>query len=93
MMNRCLKISCSGPLTKAFLETIIQQQAHDLAIEGIAQILDSDQLNIIACGTSENIEQLLDVLHKEVRALHHGTISVEPFLKVKDYRGVFRIID
>ena len=41
----------------------------------------------------EGVDAFLDELHKSAGAAELKEIEIEPFLKDKDYRGVFRIIE
>ena len=92
-MDRCLKITFSTNKSKDFLDSVIKKSARDLGIEGTVQALSSESVNIVACSSKETLEDFLDVLHKEAaNGLMHD-IVIQPFLKNKDYRGVFRIID
>lgn len=91
-INQCLKISFSGSIPDDFLETYIQKNARKLHIEGTVQIVSATQINIVACGSKDHVDQFLDVLHKSVMQLKAHNIIAEPFLKAKDYRGAFRII-
>lgn len=92
-VNQCLKVVFSGSLPDNFLQDIIQNNARKLAIEGTVQMVSPTQIHIIACGTKEKIDKFLDLLHEGVAAIRAEDIIIEPFLKIKDYRGVFRIIE
>jgi acylphosphatase len=92
-MNRCLKITFSTSKSKEFLDSVIKKSARDLGIEGTVQALGSESINIFACSSKETLEDFLDVLHKEEARGLVQDIVIQPFLKNKDYRGVFRVID
>lgn len=92
-MGQCLKISFYANQPKDFLESIIQKTARTLGIEGTVQTIDSESVSIVACSSKETLEQFLDVIHREATAGALRDIAIEPFLKNKDYRGVFRVID
>ena len=84
----------SGDIPENFLKKSVQKYAQDLEIEGTAQHISSDQgVKIIACGLIETVEELLDVIHKEAAKIGIEDIQIEPFIKEKDYRRVFRIIE
>lgn len=95
-MKKCVKIVCNfeeTPDAKAKkLLVNIGDRARDLELEGFAQVVGAS-LKIVAAGSNEAIESLIDLLHKE--AFHAGmsSIEVEPFIKDRDYRGIFRIIE
>lgn len=93
-MNKCLKITFVADFPENFLQTVIQKNAKKLSIEGIAQIVGpGKKVRIIACGMKDSVDQFLDVLHRGVSECALEDIEIEPFLKDKDYRGVFRIIE
>ncbi len=93
-MNKCLKIIFSaGDLPKDFLPSFIQKNAKKLNLEGTVQIVDRDKVKIVACGAKEAIDKFLDVLHKGSSTVHLEDIEVEPFIRDKDYRNVFRVIE
>ncbi len=90
-MIKCVRIICTGKITKAFVE-VLQKQARKLGVEGILHQVPPDSVRLIACGSIDSIESFVDFLYKEGAAKKPFSIEVEPFLKDKDYRGVFRII-
>ena len=90
-MNKCLKITLGEDVPEAFLRTFVQKHARSLELEGTAQVVEGEGV-IIVCGRKEEIDTLLDVLHKGTSSYRPEFIEVEPFLRDKDYRGVFRVI-
>jgi acylphosphatase len=93
-MKKCLKITFSGLIPNNFLKKSIQQRAQALEVEGsVQQSIENKEIRIIACGTPEAIEEFLDIIHTETASIGIETIDVEPFIKDKEYRGVFRIIE
>jgi len=92
-MKQCLRISFSMDIPENFLQNVIQKNARDLELEGTAQVVDSIHIKIVACGSKENVEEFLDILHKKRSQESMENFEIEPFLKEKDYRGVFRIIE
>ena len=93
-MNKCLKITLwIEKIPKDFMKKMIQQHATKLRIEGTVQRVEKAEVKIIACGKKDAIDAFLDVLHKEAGKLDVQDMQVEPFLKEKDYRGVFRVIE
>ena len=93
-MNKCLKIMLlMQKIPKDFLNNGVKESAQSFSIEGTVQIMDATTIKIIACGEKEDIDSFLDALHREVAQLSLDDMQIEPFLKEKDYRGVFRIIE
>ena len=94
-MNKCLKIMIPAiGLPKDFLADFIQKYARKFNLEGIAQMMHAEhKIKIIACGLKEDVDAFLDMLHKGSSKVQLGAIEVEPFVRDKDYRGVFRVIE
>ncbi len=93
-MNKCLRITFVANFPEGFLNTFIQKHAKKLNIEGMVQVISPEKrVRIIACGLKEDVDSFLDVLHKGSPVCELEDIEIEPFLKDKDYRGVFRVIE
>jgi acylphosphatase len=92
-MNKCLKIIFSGEFPEDFFQEFVQKHAKKLKIEGTVQYAEKNVVRIIACGDKNSIDAFLDLLHKGPSGASVGDIEVEPLLKEKDYRGVFRVIE
>lgn len=92
-MNKCLRITLQIKVQEGFLEDFIQKHAKKFGIEGTAQVVDKQIVKIVACGASEKIDQFIDAIYKGYKDQKPTVIEVEPFLKDKDYRGVFRLIE
>lgn len=94
-MNKCVRISFScQKLPKDFLREVLLKKARLLEIEGTAQMSVADgRVKIVACGSKDNIDEFMDFLHKGPGKTVLDDIEAEPFLKDKEYRGVFRVIE
>lgn len=92
-MNKCIKITLKGEPTAEFIYNVIQKHARKLSLEGLAQPLQGNGIKIIVCGEKEQVDNFVDLIHKESDESSINDIEVEPFLKDKDYRGVFRVIE
>lgn len=94
-MSQCLYITFSLGNSDKLLHSIIQKKARALGIEGTAQALNGDgkTIKISACGPKDSMEDFIDVLHKEVAREAIRNMEIEPFIKEKDFRGVFRVIE
>jgi acylphosphatase len=76
------------------LRDSIQVAARKLDLEGTVQFVEPNEIVIIACGSKENIDGFLDNIHQGFGGSHvPEDVLVEPFLKEKDYRGIFRILE
>lgn len=92
-MYKCLKITFTAELPKGFLQKAIQGNAKKLNVEGVAQLLMDNFVRIIVCGSMDQVDSFLDYLYKEINSVQPNEFQIEPFLKDKDYRGVFRILE
>lgn len=94
-MNKCLKVIFSVESLSGVLDDFVQKQARKFELEGVAQILEGQEpmIQIIVCGDKDNVDAFIDELHKGTKKFMPKDIEIEPFLKSKDYRGVFRIIE
>jgi acylphosphatase len=92
-MKKCLKISFSGVDHETFTQTI-QKHGTKLGIEGTIQTVPAQKsFKIIVCGDKDDVDKFVDVLHKETAQAGVTDVHIEPFVKAKDYRGVFRVIE
>lgn len=92
-MKKCVKIVLHIPVIKGFLQDVVQEQARRLGLEGVAQLQLPSEVKIVAFGAKEAIDAFIDLLHKETSKHGVAQVEVEPFIKDKDYRGIFRIIE
>jgi len=91
-MSQCLKIVVNGDDAGNRLTGFIQKGAKKYELEGVVQMYNG-QLQIVACGSKENLDHFMDLLHHGERTIKLSRFMVEPVFKSKDYRGVFRIIE
>lgn len=93
-MNKCLRINVLADFPDNFLQGFVQKNARKYDLEGSAQVVEAGRnIVIIICGDSDKMDAFLDDLHKGTAQCVPDSIEIEPFLKEKDYRGVFRIIE
>lgn len=92
-MKKCLRIAIAMP-HPAQLVSDLQKKGSKLGVEGTVQFLATEkELKIIVCGLKEQVDQFVDLVHKEAALAGVADINIEPFVKTKDYRGAFRIIE
>ncbi len=91
MTAKCVRIVCTCKPTKSFAEDV-HKFATKLELEGTYQLIDPEHVRIVASGVKDKIDLFIDVLYKLGTKMKPFAIEVEPFLKDKDYRGIFRII-
>jgi len=90
---QCLRIIIIVEKMDDLLFDFIQKNAQQNKIEGVVQAMGADKIRIAACGTKQNMEDFMDALHKGgPKVPDMSDFELEPFLKDKDFRGVFRVI-
>lgn len=92
-MKKCLKVTLIGPHIDGQLKESVQSVARKLDVEGTVQFVEPNQMVVIACGSKEKIDAFLDAVHQGFGEYVPEDIQIEPFLKDKDYRGIFRILE
>lgn len=93
-MTQCLRITFTlEKLPKNFLHSVVQKEAQKLGLEGAVQIMGDNLIRIIVCGKKEAVDQFIDFLHHKTAKEVVSSIEMEPFIRQKDYRGVFRVIE
>lgn len=91
-MNKCLRVILSLKSYDEDLIPYIQKAAKKIKVEGTIQQQDKKTVKIIVCGDTEDVDAFMDVVYKG-KDEKPVSVDVEPFLKDRDYRGVFRIIE
>lgn len=94
-MKKCLRIILTAQFPEELLISFIQKGAKKLSLEGTAQIIDrtAKTVRITACGSADALDDFIDLLYKGTKGFDLEDIEIEPFLKDKDYRAVFRILE
>jgi acylphosphatase len=92
-MSQCLRIVLTMNLPEDFLHNFIKKSARQLDLEGTVQLESDNTIRIIACGSKQSIESFLDALHAQGAKHFLDAVEVEPFIKDRDFRGVFRVIE
>jgi acylphosphatase len=84
-------IKVTGTFQADAYKAYVQKHANSLGVEGTIQN-DNDDIAIYACGLSDKLDRLIDLLYKGTEKSKLKNIVEEPFISEKDFRGVFRII-
>ena len=92
-MAKCLEIRISFEGDRVPFQDIISKKAKNYGLEGILEVQSESELLISVCGTTNEIDKFIDFLYEEHMNLSAVIIDIEPFVKEKDYRGVFRVIE
>ena len=64
MSNQCIKAIISGRVQGVFFRESTRQQAVELGITGHAINLSNGCVEVLACGTEEDIHRLIQWLHR-----------------------------
>ncbi len=90
---KCVRIFVLQDIDEAFTKDVVQKYARKLSLEGIALSSSEGSIRISVCGKKDSVDEFVDIMHKELAKRDVEEIEVEPFIKDKDYRGVFRVIE
>lgn len=91
-MNRCLKMTVKMAKWDSDWSTEVQKKAKKLEIEGLMQISDDAQITIMACGKDAQLDDFIDYLYDFLLSVNAQIEELEPFIKERDFRGIFRVI-
>ncbi len=94
-MNKCLRIKMIAQFPADLLNKFIQKQAKKCGLEGTAQIVNAKkkEVKITICGSTDGLDQFIDAIYTGIKGFELEELEIEPFLKDKDYRQVFRVIE
>lgn len=92
-MKQCLRITFSMDVPEDFFQGVVQKSAQQLGLEGTVQRVNDESIKIIICGKHEAVDEFIGHFHKAVGVASVENFQIEPFIKEKDYRGVFRVIE
>lgn len=94
-MNKCLRITMTAKLPANFLVNFIQKEAKKLGLEGTAQLVEKKdgKVKIAICGKLDALDDFIDAMYTGAKGFELYELEIEPFLKDKDYRQVFRVIE
>jgi acylphosphatase len=90
---KCIRMVLLLPEKPKLDAELIQKLARKAEVEGVVQRSGPAHLRVIACGDVERIDAFVDMIHKEAARHDVEEIELESFLKDRDFRGVFRIIE
>ena len=92
-MSQCMRINLIITGDKSHIQALVKKYAHEYNVEGLLQNADDQAVKVVACGDAQEIEAFMSALHKEFANDNLNIAEIEPFLKDRDYRGVFRVIE
>ena len=91
-MCRCLKILVNVENWQERLSQAVQKRAQKDSLEGQLQLVAHNQLKIVVCGREELVDEFIDYLYDLFVTIGADVEQLEPFIKERDYRGIFRVI-
>lgn len=91
-MKRCLKMLIKIDHWQNSWSSDIQNQAQKLQIEGVMQEVEDMQMRIMICGKNDQLDDFVDYLYDFFVDKKIEIQELEPFIKERDYRGIFRVI-
>ena len=91
-MRKCLRIKVTGNVQGVAYRSFVQKQAQVLGVEGTVQNAEDGCVVVYACGKSDQLDKLIDLLYKGSTSSSVTDVHIEPLLQDRDFRGVFRII-
>ncbi len=92
MLKKCVKIKVLGKVQGVGYRTFIQKSAAKLSIEGTIRNESDGSVFMLAYGPSDKLDDLIDFVYKGSAKSKIEDVIVEPMIKEKDFRGVFRLI-
>jgi acylphosphatase len=92
-MSQCMRINLVIKGDKSYIQALVRKYATEYNLEGLLQTADHQAVKVVACGDAVEIEAFMGALHKEFAKDNLNIAEIEPFLKDRDYRGVFRVIE
>lgn len=99
-MRKCVKVVLSD-FDDYFddLESLYKMLKKRLSLDDLEGVVQpqEEEVHMVIYGPKERVDEVVDMLEEFVikegaTAKHMMGLSVEPFLKDEDYRGVFRFI-
>jgi acylphosphatase len=91
-MDQNLMITLVVGQAKSFLDEFVKKYANNYGLEGSARLVSANQVKLIICGDSDKVDDFIDLLYKKFEKYKIEDISVEPYFRERDYRGIFRVI-
>jgi len=77
MSDQCIKANISGRVQGVFFRESTRQQAIQLGLTGHATNLSNGCVEVLACGTEENINQLIQWLHSGQEYARVSEVTVQ----------------
>lgn len=92
-MSLCLRVTFSADAKEGFLRIFVLKHAKQCGVEGTARFIEEGKVLVVVCGERDKVDDFVDALHLGAVKYKIDDIQLEPFLKSRDYRGAFRVIE
>lgn len=92
-MRKCVRLQFTVGKADGFLQNVVLHEARECRVEGSGQMVAPDKVRIVACGDTATIDAFIDALLRHTIKHELGPVEMEPMLKDKDYRMIFRVIE
>ena len=91
-MDQNLMVTLIVGKAKSFLDEFAKKYANTYGLEGSARLVSEKQVKLIICGDSDRVDDFISLLYQNFEKYKIEDISVEPYFRERDYRGIFRVI-
>jgi acylphosphatase len=92
VMRQSVKIVVRGKVQGVSYRDFVKKEAEKLKVEGTAQNAPDGSVVIYASATSDSLDSFIDFLYKGSSKSEVEDVLVEPLVRGRDFRNVFRII-
>jgi len=77
MTEQCIRATVSGRVQGVFFRATTQQQALRLNISGYAKNLPDGNVEVVACGQSDDLQSLVNWLHQGPQYARVESVRIE----------------
>lgn len=92
-MKKCIKLLFEVENAQQVLETFIAKSAAYYKVEGVAQKMKDQTVQIYVCGQEAAVDDFIDCLYLGEKDIRLNNIAIETCSTDRSYRGVFRIVE
>jgi len=80
-MKKCIKVQFSDERPQDFLKHVMPTGIKNYRVEGFAQVVDAQTVQIFMCAEQEELDNFLDLIYENIDRYILENIEVEPFFK------------
>ena len=92
MNKKCIRITVYGKVQGVGYREFVQKHASTEKIEGSIQNSEDGSVLVIAAGSPDNLDNLIDYIYQGSPKSSVEEVAIEIATGAKDFRGVFRVI-